>query len=206
MTKIELKQSLLIILSLAATSIAIWLFEMTKIVGWSSMDWLKAELISPYLICGLAAVCFMTPIVLKYQKIDSKIILTFLTLSLINIAAYILAETVLKGIFNQINFFSEKNSFYFLGFITFIGFALSYYFVTHYLIVNMPRLYVAIFATSEVLMGILAFISAFVLRGFTPTFLVDAVKMGLPQFWICILLGLSGVFILDRNLKTGSNS
>jgi hypothetical protein len=60
MTKIELKQSLFIILSLAVTSIAIWLFEMTKVVGWSSLDWLQADLISPYVICCLAAICFMT--------------------------------------------------------------------------------------------------------------------------------------------------
>jgi hypothetical protein len=206
MTKIELKQSLFIILSLAVTSIAIWLFEMTKVVGWSSLDWLQADLISPYVICCLAAICFMTPIVLKYRKIDSKIILTFLTLSLINIAAFFLAETFLKGVFNRISFLSEKNSFYALGLITFIGFALSYYFVTHYLIVNMPKLFVFVFATSEILMFILAIITAYFIRGYGNNgYVADAVKMGYPQFWICILLGLCGVFILSKNVEISEN-
>jgi hypothetical protein len=203
MTKIELKQSLLIILSLAVTSIAIWLFEMTKVVGWSSLDWLQADLISPYFICGLAAVCFMTPIVLKYRKIDSKIVLTFLSLSLVNIIAFFLAETFLKGVFNRITFFGEGSSYYFLGIATFIGFAASYYFITHYLIVNMPRLFVLLFATSEILMFVLAMITAYFIRGFGNSgYIADAVKMGYPQFWICILLGLCGVFILSRNVET----
>jgi hypothetical protein len=206
MTKIELKQSLFIILSLAVTSIVIWLFEMTKVVGWSSLDWLQADLISPYVICCLAAICFMTPIVLKYRKIDSKIILTFLTLSLINIATFFLAETFLKGVFNRISFFSEKNSFYALGLITFVGFALSYYVVTHYLIVNMPKLFVFVFATSEILMFLLAMITAYFIRGYGNNgYIADAVKMGYPQFWICILLGLCGVFILSKNVKISEN-
>ena len=206
MTKIELKQSFLIIFSLAATSVAIWLFEMTKVIGWSSLDWLEADLISPYVICCLAAVCFMTPMVLKYRKIDGKIILTFLTLTMINIAAFFLAETVLKGVFSKLSFFSEKTSVYTLGAVTFIGFALGYYFVTHYLIVNMPRLYVVVFASSEILMFVLAMITAYVFRGFgNSSYLADVIKMGYPQFWICILLGISGIFILDKNLKTSEN-
>jgi hypothetical protein len=206
MTKIALKQSLLIILALAVTSIASWLFEMTKVVGWSSLDWLQADLVSPYLICCLAAVCFMTPIVLKYQKIDSKIVLTFLSLSLVNIIAFFLAETFLKGVFNRLSFFGEDSNFYFLGIVTFIGFAVSYYFITHYLIVNMPKLFILLFATSEVLMFVLAMITAYFIRGFgNNSYIADAVKMGYPQFWICILLGLCGVFILSRNVETSEN-
>jgi hypothetical protein len=206
MTKIELKQSFLIIFSLAITSVAIWLFEMTKIIGWSSFDWLEADLISPYVICCLAAVCFLTPTVLKYRKIDGKIILTFLTLTMINIATFFLAEIVLKGVFNKLSFFSENTSIYALGIVTFIGFALGYYFVTHYLIVNMPRLYVFVFASSEVLMFVLAMVTAYFGRGFGGQgYFSDVIKMGYPQFWICILLGLSGIFILDKNLKTSEN-
>jgi hypothetical protein len=206
MTKIELKQSLFIILSLAVTSIAIWLFEMTKVVGWSSLDWLQADLISPYFICCLAAVCFMTPIVLKYRKIDSKIILTFLSLSLINIVAFFLAETFLKGVFSRMSFLGENNGLYALGVITFIGFAVSYYFITHYLIVNMPKLFVFVFATSEILMFVLAMVTAYFIRGFGNNgYIADAVKMGYPQFWICVLLGLCGVFILSKNVEISEN-
>ena len=176
---------------------------MTKVVGWSSLDWLQADLISPYVICCLAAVCFMTPIVLKYQKIDSKIILTFLSLSLVNIIAFFLAEIFLKSIFNRMSFFGEGNGFYFLGIVTFIGFAASYYLITHYLIVNMPKLFVLLFATSEVFMFVLAMITAYFIRGFgKSSYIADAVKMGYPQFWICILLGLCGVFILTKNAGT----
>jgi magnesium-transporting ATPase (P-type) len=140
------------------------------------------------------------------RKIDSKIILTFLTLSLINIATFFLAETFLKGVFNRLSFFSEKNSFYALGFITFVGFALSYYFVTHYLIVNMPKLFVFVFATSEILMFLLAMITAYFIRGYGNNgYIADAVKMGYPQFWICILLGLCGVFILSKNVVISEN-
>jgi hypothetical protein len=203
MTKIELKQSLLIILSLAITSVAIWLFEMTKIIGWKGLEWLQVELFSPYAICCLAAGCFMTPMMLKYRKIDSKIILTFLTYALINIIAFFLAEVFFKGIYSRADFMGNKYGLYFLGFMIFIGFSIGYYIVTHYLIVNMPKLFAVVFATSEILMFILAIVTVYFVRGFGHYYnLIDAVKMGYPQFWICILLGLSGVFILTKNVNT----
>jgi hypothetical protein len=203
MTKIEQKQSLLIIVSLAVLSLVAWLIEMTKVIGWSSLNWLQADLLSPYLICCLAAVCFMTPIVFKYQKIDSKIILTGLSLALTNVIAFFLADTFLKGIFNHLGFFGESGSFYVLGTVIFIGFALSYYFITHYLIVNMPKFFISIFAISEIMMFVLAKITAYFIRGFgNDHHIVDAIKMGYPQFWICVLLGLCGILVMSKNVST----
>jgi hypothetical protein len=201
MTRVELKQSLFIIFPLAAAS-----FEITKIVGWKSLQWLETELFSPYIICCLAAACFMTPMLLKYRKIDGKIILTFLTFSLINVIAFFLAEVFFKGIYSRADFVGNKYAFYFLGVMTFLGFSIGYYLVTHYLIVNMPKLFAVVFATSEILMFLLAIITVYFIRGFGPYYdLVDAVKMGYPQFWACILLGLSGVFILAKNAEEEEN-
>ena len=206
MTRVELRQSLFIIFPLAAASLAIWLFEITKIVGWKSLQWLETELFSPYIICCLAAACFMTPMLLKYRKIDGKIILTFLTFSLINVIAFFLAEVFFKGIYSHADLVGNKYAFYFLGVMTFIGFSIGYYVVTHYLIVNMPKLFAVVFATSEILMFLLAIITVYFIRGFGPHYdFVDAVKMGYPQFWACILLGLSGVFILAKNAEQEEN-
>ena len=200
MTRVELKKSLFIILPLAAASLSIWLYEITKIIGWKSGDWLYVDLFSPYIICCLAAMCFMTPIALKYQKIDGKILLTFLTLSLINIIAFFLAEAFFRGIYSQLG---EKSLFYGIGSIAFFGFAVGYYCVTHYLIINMPSLFTIVFAASEILIFILAMITVYFIRGFgNYSNLIDAVKMGYPQFWACILLGLSGVFVMYKNAET----
>ncbi len=88
----------------------------------------------------------------------------------------------------------------------FIGFSIGYYLVTHYLIVNMPKTFAAVFATSEVLMFLLAIITVYFIRGFGPNYdLIDAIKMGYPQFWVCILLGLSGVFIIAKNAEQEEN-
>lgn len=206
MTRVELKQSLFIIFPLAAASLAIWLFEITKIIGWKSLQWLETDLFSPYIICCLAAACFMTPMLLKYRKIDGKIILTFLTFSLINVIAFFLAEVFFKGIYSRADLASNKFAFYFLGVMIFIGFSIGYYLVTHYLIVNMPKLFAAVFATSEVLMFLLAIITVYFIRGYGPNYdLIDAIKMGYPQFWVCILLGLSGVFIIAKNAEQEEN-
>jgi hypothetical protein len=206
MTRIELKQSLFIIFPLAAASLAIWLFEITKIIGWKGLTWLQVELFSPYIICCLASACFMTPMLLKYRKIDSKIILTFLTLSLINVSAFFLAEVFFKGIFSRADLLSNQYAFYFLGLIIFSGFAIGYYVVTHYLIVNIPRIFALVFATSEILIFILAIATVYFIRGFGNYYgLVDAVKMGYPQFWACILLGLGGIFIISKNAEREEN-
>ena len=206
MTRIELKQSLFIIFPLAAASLAIWLFEITKIIGWKSLQWLETELFAPYIICCLAAACFMTPMMLKYRKIDGKIILTFLTFSLINVIAFFLAEVFFKGIYNRADLAGNKYVFYLLGVMTFLGFSIGYQLVTHYLIVNMPKLFALVFATSEILMFLLAIITVYFIRGFGSNYgFVDAVKMGYPQFWVCILLGLSGVFILAKNAERAEN-
>ena len=150
MTRVELKQSLCIILPLAAASLSIWLYEITKIIGWKSLDWLYVDLFSPYIICCLAAMCFMTPIALKYQKIDGKIFLTFLTLALVNIIAFFLAETFFKGIYSRNPLvFTNSTSLYGLGALIFIGFAVSYYCITHYLIVKMPSLFTIVFAAKR---------------------------------------------------------
>ena len=204
MTRVELKQSFFIILPLAAASLSIWLYEITKIIGWKSGDWLYVDLFSPYIICCLAAMCFMTPIALKYQKVDGKIFLTFLTLALVNIIAFFLAETFFKGIYSRNPLvFIHTTSLYGLGALIFIGFAVSYYCITHYLIVNMPSLFTIVFAASEILMFILALLTVYFIRGFgNYSNLIDAVKMGYPQFWACILLGLSGVFVMYKNAET----
>lgn len=204
MTRVELKQSLLIIVPLAIASLIIWLYEITKIIGWKSLNWLQADLFSPYIICCLAALCFMTPIALKYQKVDGKIILTFLTLALVNLIAFFLAEAFFKAVYSRNPLiFNDLNPIYGLGALTFIGFAVSYYCITHYLIVNMPSLFTVVFAASEVLIFLLAIITVYFIRGFGNYYdLVDAVKMGYPQFWACILLGLSGVFVMSKNAET----
>lgn len=202
MTRVELRQSLFIIFPLATASLAIWLFEITKIIGWEGLQWLETELFSPYIICCLAAASFMTPMLLKYRKIDGKIILTFLTFSLINLIAFFLAEVFFKGIYSRADLVGNKYAFYFLGVMVFFGFSLGYYLVTHYLIVNMPKLFAIVFATSEVLMFLLAIITVYFIRGFGSHYaLIDAIKMGYPQFWVCILLGLSGVFIIAKNAE-----
>ena len=184
MTRVELRQSFFIILPLAAASLLIWLYEITKIIGWKSGDWLYVDLFSPYIICCLAAMCFMTPIALKYQKVDGKIILTFLTLALVNIITFFLAETFFKGIYSRNPLaFIHTTSLYGLGALIFIGFAVSYYCVTHYLIVNMPSLFTIVFAASEILIFLLAIITVYFIRGFgNYSNLIDAVKMGYPQF------------------------
>ena len=152
MTRVELKKSLFIILPLAAASLLIWLYEITKIIGWKSLNWLRVELFSPYIICCLAAVCFMTPIALKYQKVDGKIILTSLTLALVNIIAFFLAEAFFKGVYSRNPLgFADLSPLYGLGALTFIGFAVSYYCITHFLIVNMPSLFTVVFAATLII-------------------------------------------------------
>jgi hypothetical protein len=76
-------------------------------------------------------------------------------------------------------------------------FAFGYFHITDKLIIKVRKQQLVLFILSAFLMFILGNITVFFIHGFgNSDTLVDAVKMGYPQFWICVLMGLSGILTL----------
>ena len=195
MTKLELRQSIIIIISFAILSEALWLGEIVGKIGWAGTAWLKGNLYSPFLICLFASTAYMVPFWVSYRKIDGRLILTLLTFYMINLSCYLLSDVVFKGLHHNPTAFLQILRIIIVA--IFIG---GYYYVTSELILPLKKEYALIFAICLAFMGILSLATVFILRGFGTSYgFVDAVKMGYPQFWVCILLGLSGLFFVSKN-------
>lgn len=198
----KLKTTLILIVASAVVCWAAWIIEIKFVVGWEGIQWLLAELISPYLVCFLVALCYMIPFGIEYGKIDPKILLTFLSLFTLNVTTYLLAEVTFKTLYTPSVTNISKTE---LGFLRFVHlaitvlFPLGYYFITHQLIMKISQKAIAVFMLCEALMFVLGVITNFIFKGYANTYgLIDSIKMGYPQFWICILMGLAGIYIVER--------
>ncbi len=198
------KNTILIVIALALMCWAAWIIEIKWIVGWTGLQWLLTDLYSPYLICFLVALAYILPFLLKYGRVDSKLILTFLTFFVINLTAYLLSEVVFKTLYtpNPVALSKgESISIRFLHLAIFVLYALGYYFITDKLIMKIARQSIAVFMLCVVSMFVLGIGTNFVFRGFGSSYgFIDAIKMGYPQFWICLLMGLAGIYIIERYL------
>jgi hypothetical protein len=192
MTQAERNIAVIIIGTLAILSQAIWLYEINGKIGWQGTTWLKRDLYSPFLICLFVAMSYIAPFWVRYQKLDARLILTLLTFYMINLSCYLLSKVLFKGL--EID---PTPLLKILGILVFIIFAGGYYYVTNELIMPIQKRMAALFALSILLMYFLSKASILVFKGFgTETQWVDAVKMGYPQFWISILLAVSGSFLV----------
>lgn len=200
MTKQEIKQALIGIFLLAILAEVLWLYEIVVRIGWVGIEWLKQELYSVWGICLCAATAYILPLIIKYKLIDGKVILTWLSLICLNIAVFYFGETVLRKLFSPLIAllsFGESLKIRLFGLFAVSVFAFGYYQITDKLILKVRKQQVILFLLSVVLMFILGNMTVFVIRGFGQgSSLVDAVKMGYPQFWICILLGLSSILTI----------
>ncbi len=200
MTKEEIKQAFIGVLLLAILAESIWLYEIVVKIGWKGLGWLKQDLYAPWGVCTCAATAYVLPFIVKHRFMDAKVILTWLSFICLNIAVYYFGETVLKKLFSPLIAllsFGESLKIRLFGLFAVGIFAFGYYHITNQLILKVRKQHVVLFILAVVLMFILGSITGFLIRGFGQgSSLVDAIKMGYPQFWICILLGLSGVLTI----------
>ena len=202
MTNIELKKTLSAIAILALVSWLAWIIEVKVITGWEGLRWLLVELYTPYFICFSVALSYIFPFWLKYGTIDSKLVLTLLTFFMLNLTAYLLSEAVFKTVHTPTAIYLSQGEiigFYFLQVAVFALYALGYYFITYKLIMPIAGQAVLVFMACEILMFVLGILVNVVFRGFGSHYgLIDSIKMGYPQFWICILMGFAGIFVVER--------
>jgi hypothetical protein len=194
MNREERQLTLKIIIGLAILSQALWLLELTVRIGWKGLAWLKVDLVSPILIGLFAALAYITPFWVRYRQIDTRIILTVLTFYMINLSCYLLSCVLSKSLQTQGTLFLQI-----IRILIFIVFISGYYCVTNELIMPIKKHLVALFLLCIIFIYVLSLISVFVIKGFgTGTQWIDAVKMGYPQLWLCVLLGFSGIYLVKN--------
>lgn len=201
MAKKDLIGALIGILLLAVLAEVMWLYEIVVQIGWASLTWLKKDLWSPIGVCFCAATAYILPFWVKYKQVDGKVLLTWLSFIFLNIAVFYFGEAVLKNLFSPIIAFlslAVNIKMRFFGLLAVGLFAFGYHLITVHLIMKVRKQQAALFLVSVFLMFVLGTGTALFLPGFGHDYsLTDAVKMGYPQFWICILLGVSGILTIN---------
>ncbi len=202
MTKKEWAYTITGILLLAMLAEALWLHEIVVRIGWASLLWLKEDLISPIAICFCAGTAYILPFIIKYKQLDGKVILTWLSFVFLNIAVYYFGEAVLKNLFSRVIVYLSLGAnikMRFFGLFAVGLFAFGYHLITRHLIMQVSKQQTVLFLISAFLMFVLGILTAVFIPGFGQSaMLADAVKMGYPQFWICMLLGASGILTITH--------
>ena len=197
MTKKEIIQSSIGILLLAMLAETIWLYEIVVRIGWTSLGWLEKDLFSPFAVCFCAATAYILPFLIKYKHIDGKVILTWLSFIFINITVFYMGDAVLKSLFSRFSMalsIADNLKMRLLGLLAVGIFSFGYYFVTNELIIKVCKQQVALFILIVFFMFVLCVVTVSVFDGFGhATGFTEAIKMGYPQFWVCVLLGVSGI-------------
>ncbi len=200
MTKQEIIRASIGVLLLAFLAEALWLYEIQVHIGWVGLNWLRRDLWSPIGIAFCAATAYLLPFLIKYRQINGKVVLTWLSFVCLNITVFYFGEAVLKRLFSpmiQFLTFGQSLKMRFFGLVAIGLFSFGYYQITDKLILEVRKQQLAMFILAAFFMFVWGNITIFLLPGFgTGHSLVDAVKMGYPQFWICILMGLSGILTL----------
>jgi hypothetical protein len=202
MTKREWAYTISGILLLAMLAEALWLHEIVVRIGWASLLWLKEDLFSPIGICFCAGTAYILPFIIKYKQLDSKVILTWMSFVFLNITLYYFGEAVLKNLFSPVIAYLSLGAnikMRLFGLFAVCLFAFGYHLITTHLIMRVSKQQTALFLLSVFLMFGLGILTAIFIPGFGQgAMLSDAVKMGYPQFWICMLLGVSGILTITH--------
>ena len=200
MTKQEMIRASIGILLLAMLAEAIWLYEIQVRIGWVGLDWLRKDLFSPLGVSFCAATAYLLPFIVKYKHIDGKVVLTWLSFICLNMAVFYFGEAVLKSLFSRMSLLlsvGQSLKMRIFGLLAVGIFAFGYSRITDKLIIKVRKQQVVLFILVAFLMFGLGNLTVYFIKGFgNGDTLADAVKMGYPQFWVCILMGVSGILTL----------
>jgi hypothetical protein len=182
-----------ILLAAVLTSI-FWLYEITTVIGWDNFNWLTSEFYAPIVFCLLVTTAYLTPFLWYHRSIDAKVVLTCGSLLSVNFVSLLcggLAIHYANAAEGQIDLMAI---FAILGILLF---SFGNYWITDQLILKLRPFVIFLFLGVAVISLLLGRLMVSVFKGFAhyPSML-DAVKMGYPQFWLCLLSGILAVFIV----------
>lgn len=185
-------QSLLIILCCVAGVLGLWWYEMIVDIGWAGSSWLTTSHWSPYGIVVLVVVAYLTPIGLRFSLPLGKLLMAGIELYLTSLVAYFIARIVLLSLYTNVYGYLHVGGL--LGILIVVIFltAFSYWNITHRRLQSQSSRLVWYVLAGIILSVPLAWVTVFCWNGFgSGRGILDAIKMGYPQAWLTLLLGLS---------------
>lgn len=203
-----MKQYLLIsfifTLLLALTANLVWLYEITEVFGWNSLNWLKQQAKSIYLINLFVILAYLFPFLWKRRNSLYHISIAIIVLYFGSMIAFFVAKELLFLYYSRV--IAMKISWLIVSFVFIcLMMSLIYHIVTYHFIQKVKFIQTLLLLFAMLLVFLQSNISIQLWIGFgNARGFVDSVKMGYPYFWIIINLGIAGYLsstLLEKNTE-----
>lgn len=190
-------------IALAILSNALWLGELTQVVGWESLAWLSHLHYSVFIIALLAVVAYVIPFRIIHRTPWLELGQAVLEIYPATLIAFFLSKTILFSIHTQ--WYGYFNYYIFVGLLVLVVLLISFsiHLVTLKLLRRVRFTHGFYMAIGIVMAVPLSLATVRLLPAFNgDVSFVSAVKMGYPFFWIVMLMGFLGMRSAVWQVKT----
>ena len=194
---------LLLIAILAIASSGIWLFEITVVKGWHSLNWLSGTLFAPFICTFLAAIVYLSPFYLNKFTLKN-ILVSLVILYAVNLLCFFIGREICFLLYCRYCIWSASGLVILLLVALLVTFFLgfAYWYVTNKFLRKLSKKYVFFISLGVITSVPFSILTIHIYSGFgSQTGWVDAVKMGYPIFWCVLLLGLLGIKIAKTTVN-----
>lgn len=182
----------------AALSISVWLCEIVSIDSWQSLQWLHVTLISPYIITLLAALSFIVPLYFQLKLPLKKTIVSVVFLYCVNTVCFYFAQRFFYDTSWNVDITDIVRLL-----ILSIVFSMMHWFIIRKVFKLKVKASIFILVLVPFISMGLSLLTVFICPGFGfQTNFVDAVKMGYPQFFGVLCIGLTSVYFSKQKITS----
>jgi hypothetical protein len=179
----------------AWASIGLWLYEITQIIGWVSLAWLRQPLYSVFPIIGFATFSFLLPVFWAARPGGWRAFACAASVYAASLAGFYAGKEVVVSLYSawfvSADYYVEV---YGHGLFVHFLFTAVLYACVRVFVGKIPWRYGLWIFLLFLCTLPLSLLTVYLLPGFGHQIgLVDAVKMGYPAFWTNITLGLAGL-------------
>jgi hypothetical protein len=185
-------------LFLGVVAWGVWLYEITQIVGWAGLEWLRVELYSVYVITGITVLSYLLPIFMWSRAKWYWNLTCFLGMYLAGLGGYWSGRYLLTQLYSRIPHEHHISQLWALFLVLLIVSSVFFFLKQYFLfrsgsfhVLTLMAVFIAVVPAS---LGTVEWFPGF---GSMHSF-VDAVKMGYPIFWVNLFLGWTAYAMVKK--------
>lgn len=193
--------SVLFILGLAILSIGLWLASVLRSYGWDQFNWLWGEQSAVFGIIAMVVTAYLLPIGLLKKISWRQLWLPGLELYFVGIIAFFLTKSMLYSLFLPFPVFelSPYLLYLMLG-VLMLTSAGSFFYLTRNHFYPLKTAFIPLMVGTEILAAALSLLTGYLIfrEPGIGELLMRSVQVGLPFFFITLLLGLFSIFSIRK--------
>lgn len=190
--------ALLLPLLLGVGAWGIWIYEMTQVVGWHGLEWLRVELVSVYVVTGISVLSYLLPIFMWSRAKWYWNLVCFLGMYAAGLGGYWMGRYLLVRLYSRVPHDHHIMHLWALFFVLLVVSSVFFFLKQYFLfksgsfhVLTLMAVFIAVVPAS---LGMVEWFPGF---GSMHSF-VDSVKMGYPVFWVNLLLGWTAYAMVKK--------